>query len=1098
MNEIKLKINNKEVSGKQGQTILDIARENGIDIPTLCHDDRVEMFGSCGLCVVEAEGTPKLLRACSTFASDGMVIQTETERIRQNRKTALELLLSDHTGDCRPPCALACPAETDCQGYVGLIANGEYEEAYKLIKEKIPLPASVGRVCPHPCEEACRRELVEEPVSIAALKQYIGDLNLANNNKAINNENLPDVNRQSSIGIVGGGPAGLSAAYFLREKGCNVTIYDAMPQMGGMLRYGIPEYRLPKALLQKEIDNIEQMGVEFCNNISIGDKKSTPGFDFIPLEELRKKHNAVIIANGAWLSTDLRCMGETLDGVTGGIGFLLDVAVGNDVQAKGKKIAVVGGGNTAMDACRTALRLGADQVYNIYRRTKNEMPAEEIEIIEAEEEGVVFKNLTNPIEIVGENGKVKELRLQIMELGEPDESGRRRPVPTPGKEEVIEVDTVIIAIGQKINPKGFEAIDKTKYGTIAADEHTFLTNLDGIFAIGDATNNGADIAVTAIGEAKKAVEMVERYLNGEALSFKAPYLVKSEKTKDDLADVEKEPRAKMPYRCANERKKDFQEVNLGLSEEEAKREANRCLECGCNDFFECKLIDYANRYDVRPGKYDGKTHHHTHNDNHPYINRNPDKCILCGLCVRICEEVAGAAALGMIDRGFDTVIKPALDANLEDAGCISCGQCAHVCPTGALTETMMIEKQVPLKETYKETVCSFCSVGCKTKLAVKGNLLTRSIPAGDKEALLCKNGRFGLVELIKKKRLATPLVKKNPTNPKSAAPAWEEYTYNNIADYLKHSFDSLQNQYSRDCIAVSISDRYTNEEAALIKEYANKTLKTDNVFSFNKTDSGIAGVLGRDASTASFDDLESAELIVLVDTGIMKNHGVAGMRIRNAVKKGAKLLLINGRPGEECLLDSAATLKVESNTNTDLSLFHQIKKALQGGKDNMESNENEKEFENPADMIVNANNVIYVFEKNGVSIEAARLIAEIAIAANSRILQLLPGSNSQGLINLGIKTSSELAQSIEKGEIRGLFIFGENPKETDLSKIEFLAVHDFHLTETAELAHAVIPAAHITEKSGSFISADGKIQAFKPVFEKPEGCLSIEELINVL
>jgi len=257
MSELRINVDGRECRGYAGQTVLDIARENGVDIPTLCHDDRVEVYGSCGVCVVEAEGSPKLLRSCSTMAGDGMIIRTDTHRVRASRKTALELLLSDHTGDCRPPCVLACPGQTDCQGYVGLIANGEYKEALKLVKEKIPFPASIGRVCPHPCETACRRELVEEPVSIAALKQFVGDLDVRGELYTV----PCGADTGKRIAVVGGGPGGLTAAYFLRGYGHCVTVYDAMPQMGGMLRYGIPEYPLPKKLLNTEIEAIRGMGV---------------------------------------------------------------------------------------------------------------------------------------------------------------------------------------------------------------------------------------------------------------------------------------------------------------------------------------------------------------------------------------------------------------------------------------------------------------------------------------------------------------------------------------------------------------------------------------------------------------------------------------------------------------------------------------------------------------------------------------------------------------------------------------------------------------------------------------------------------------------
>lgn len=672
MDKIKVIINGKECIAEKGLTILQIAEANGIEIPTLCYAEEIKPYGACGLCVVEAQGIPKLLRACSAIASDGMVIDTESPRVKQSRKIALELLMSDHTGDCKGPCSLNCPAGTDCQGYVKLISEGKYKEAVALIKERVPLPASIGRVCPHPCETACRRQLVEEPVSIAYLKSFAADIDLKSGSKFMP-ETAPDTGK--TVGIIGGGPAGLTAAYFLAVKGHRVTVYDAMSKMGGMLRYGIPQYRLPKEVLDEEIQSIAELGVEMKNNVKIGKD--------ISFDEIKNAHDAVLVAIGAWKSASMGIGGEELDGVYGGIDFLRSIALKNPVEI-GKKVAVVGGGNTAMDACRSAVRLGAEEVYVIYRRTRNEMPAEEVEIEEAEEEGVTFKFLHNPAEIIGENGKVKSVKLQVMELGEPDAGGRRKPVPVEGKYEILDVDSVIMAIGQKISIDGFEALETNQKGNICSDETTFRTSENGVFAAGDATNRGAYIAIGAIGEAQKAAEVIDSYLNGNTVGYKKPFVSERIITKEDLADRQKISRAKMPQRPAEERKHDFDEINLGFDEETARSEAKRCLECGCHDYHDCKLIKYANRYDIEPLRFAGEKHNCQKEQKLVYIERDQNKCVLCNLCVRICAEEVGKGILGLVGRGFTTVIKPEFKDASVSAFCKDCQKCVELCPTGAL------------------------------------------------------------------------------------------------------------------------------------------------------------------------------------------------------------------------------------------------------------------------------------------------------------------------------------------------------------------------------------------------------------------------------
>ena len=732
---INLTINGKAVQAPEGSTILEAARLADIYIPTLCYDKAVEVYGACGLCVVEAEGIPKLLRSCSAKVSEGMVVNTESDRVVQSRKVAMELLMSAHDGDCVAPCQLNCPARTDCQGYVGLIANGEYEAALKLIKNKISLPASIGRVCPHPCEKACRRQNVEEPINIAQLKAFAADMDL----KA--DSYVPEVQPSTGkkIAVIGGGPAGLTAAYYLTIMGHSVTVYDMMEKMGGMLRYGIPQYRLPKEVLDKEIAIIEKTGVTFKNNMKLG-------VDFT-IQSLKAENDAVIVAVGAWKSSSMRTPGEELEGVYGGIDFLRGVIKGNAPEI-GEKVAICGGGNTAMDACRTAVRLGAKEVYVVYRRTRNEMPADKLEIDEAEEEGVIYKFLTNPLSFNGEDGKVKSITLQLMELGEPDASGRRRPVPIEGKTEEIAVDSVILAIGQKLVTDDVKELELNQRGNIVADEDFFTTSIDGVFAIGDATNRGASIAIEAIGEADRCAKAVDAYLKGESLDTRVPYISKRDEKTIDYSDRQKESRINPKVLAPEVRNKNFDEVSLGFTEEAAQKEAQRCLECGCREYYKCKLLTVAQRYDIDPGRFKGEMPQKYTHDENAFIERNTSKCILCGLCVRSCREVMDLHSIGLMGRGFKTDVSPAFSLPLDQTNCNNCGLCVSLCPTGSLTEKSSLKKQVPLDEIYTDETVDINGKEAKVTVARYNGKVLRVIPNDEisRNSGLTRDELFALVK----------------------------------------------------------------------------------------------------------------------------------------------------------------------------------------------------------------------------------------------------------------------------------------------------------------------------------------------------------------
>ncbi len=418
---VSLAINGREVQAREGDTILEAAKSVKIKIPYLCVVKELEPHGGCRVCIVEVEGEERPVPSCATYVKEGMQVTTESERLTRLRKTYLELLLSDHNAYCLPPCKYGCPTGVDAPAFIGLITEGDYDEAQRVLKQNLPFPAVVGRICPHPCESQCRRSEVEEPVSIRRSHRFVGDVAIE---KGFRPEE-PEPASGKKVAVIGAGPAGLANAYYLALKGHAVTIFEALPEPGGMLRYGIPEYRLPKRVLDAELEPLWDMGVELRTRQCLGPDFSIDGL----LEE--GGFDAVYLGIGAHESMMLGVEGEDTPGVFPVVDYLREVALGNPPDIR-EKVAVIGGGFSAMDAARVSVRQGAKEVTVIYRRTGKEMPAHETEVHDAREEGVNFVFLAAPLKIEAENGQVKGIILQKMELGEPDESGRRRPEPIPG------------------------------------------------------------------------------------------------------------------------------------------------------------------------------------------------------------------------------------------------------------------------------------------------------------------------------------------------------------------------------------------------------------------------------------------------------------------------------------------------------------------------------------------------------------------------------------------------------------------------------------------------------------------------------------------
>lgn len=416
------------------------------------------------------------------------------------------------------PCVAGCPVNVQIPDFIQLVAEGKFEEAYYKITETNSLPAICGRVCPQEsqCEKLCVRAKKGESVGIGRLERFVADWYMAN--REVKPEKVKKLNKK--VAVVGSGPAGLTCAGDLAKMGYDVTVFEAFHTPGGVLMYGIPEFRLPKALVQREIDNVRSLGVEIKTNMVIG--------KVLSIDELMEKEGfeAVFIGSGAGLPSFMGIEGENLNGVYSANEFLTRINLMKaykfpkyDTPVKvGKNVAVVGGGNVAMDAARSAKRLGAENVYIVYRRSEAEMPARLEEIHHAREEGIIFKLLSNPTRILGtEDGWVKGIECIEMELGEPDASGRRRPVPKKGSEFVLDVETVIIAIGQTPNPlivSTTEGLDSHKWGGIIADDETGATSKKGVFAGGDAVT-GAATVILAMGAGKKAAKAIDEYLRNK-------------------------------------------------------------------------------------------------------------------------------------------------------------------------------------------------------------------------------------------------------------------------------------------------------------------------------------------------------------------------------------------------------------------------------------------------------------------------------------------------------------------------------------------------------------------------------------------------------
>jgi NADPH-dependent glutamate synthase beta subunit-like oxidoreductase/Pyruvate/2-oxoacid:ferredoxin oxidoreductase delta subunit len=549
-----------------------------------------------------------------------------------------------------PPCRFACPAHVNVQAYVSLIQRGKYKEAVDIIRDDMPFPAICGRVCFSPCEDECARTDVDQAVAIRSLKKFVADIE--RQQRKVRPKPIPKRHTEK-VAIIGAGPAGLTAAYELAKLGYPITVYERMSEPGGMMRYCIPDFRLEKFVVENETNYIRDLGVEIKTGVEFGKD--------ITIASLQEEgYKAVFLAIGTQQGMKLNVPGEDLKGVVNAVDFLRDIALGKHVEV-GQKVAVVGGGNSAIDAARTAKRLGAKEVTLLYRRSREEMPALPSEVEEAEKDGVKIEILVAPKQIIGQNGQAVTLECLRMKLGEPDESGRRRPVPISGSEHKREVDMVIPALGQLAEasciPKNLQD-EKARIPTVSTDPLTLETKLPGVFAGGDIATGPASI-IEAVGQGKRAAASIHLYLSGQDFHKGREENIEETTWAKNPKQIRKKERRYNPL--PEKSHATFEEVQDYVEnlEREANFEAYRCL--GCGPCAEC--LGTTDMCEGDKAAVDEAL------------------CIGCNVCAVVCP-------FGAAEKDENNV------ARIDEDLCKGCGICAARCPVRAITMKKVTNERI--------------------------------------------------------------------------------------------------------------------------------------------------------------------------------------------------------------------------------------------------------------------------------------------------------------------------------------------------------------------------------------------------------------------